>query len=62
MAANQGQINQPATGTVVPADALPINFAIKFVDVNVNRAIQIEPDQETVVLINLTKNIITPVR
>lgn len=41
---------------------LPINFTIKYADVNVNRAIQIEPDQETVILLNLTKNIVTPVK
>lgn len=46
---------------VAPQD-MPINFAIKFADVNVNRAIQVEPNKRTTILINLTKNIITPVR
>jgi len=61
MAANDAQINLPATGDIVMQN-LPINFAIKYADVNVNRAVEVEPNKETVILINLTKNIITPVK
>jgi len=55
MAIAQGQ-------TLPPPAEIPINFAIKFADINVNRAVQIEPNKRTVILINLTKNIITPVK
>jgi hypothetical protein len=61
MADNQGQVNLPVTGDLAIQN-LPINFAIKYADVNVNRAVEVEPDKETIILINLTKNIITPVR
>jgi len=52
------------TGQIAPEQLinLPINFAIKYADVNVNRAIQVEPNQETIILLNLTKNIVTPVK
>ena len=48
--------------TAPPQVDIPINFAVKYADVNVNRAIQIEPNKKTIILINLTKNIITPVK
>jgi hypothetical protein len=41
---------------------IPTNFALKFVDTNMNKAITIEPDQPAIIILNLTKNIVTQVK
>lgn len=54
------QVN--ASSTITKQDIIPTNFAIKFVDANINRSITIEPNQPTIILLDLKKNIITQVR
>jgi len=41
---------------------IPTNFALKFVDASINRSVTIEPDQPTIILLNLQKNVITQIR
>ena len=54
----------PASGdTTAPVEInLPANFALKFVDTTVNKSVTIEPDQQTIILIDLKKNVITQVK
>jgi len=49
--------------TTAPVEIdLPANFALKFVDTTVNKSVTIEPDQQTIILIDLKKNVITQVK
>jgi len=49
--------------TIAPVEIdLPANFALKFVDTTVNKSVTIEPDQQTIILIDLKKNVITQVK
>jgi len=48
--------------TVSITPDIPSNFILKFVDTNLNRAINIEPDTPTIIMLDLKKNVITRVR
>ncbi len=48
--------------TVPVAPDIPSNFILKFVDTNLNRSINIEPDSSTIIMLDLKKNVITRVR
>ena len=54
----------PASGdTTAPQEIeLPANFALKFIDTTVSKSVTIEPDQPTIILIDLKKNVITQVK
>jgi len=53
--------DQPIPVAPIFAD-IPSNFILKFVDTNLNRAINIEPDTPTIIMLDLKKNVITRVR